>query len=201
MTNLGTNLNSATLAHMAIRIRLQTAQLRLGVPKSILTCDIEFLKSNDWNYDNVTYSTHYFLLPISVLLGVLMGQYNNSLNTMIRGRMMDIKITQSPADQMEWNIEGGVHAICIFLHEHKANGLIHKFNNHKCRFSLIYFKQIIIESRTAISWALFKQLQGTSTRGKVATWFKKLTCFIENGAAPLADDTVRECRFWSYIEA
>ncbi|GBB93188.1 hypothetical protein RclHR1_02130001 [Rhizophagus clarus] len=133
---------------MAIRIRLQTAQLRLGVPRSILTYDIEFLKSN-----------------------VETGQHNNS--TMIRSRMMGIEIIQSPADQMEWSIKGGVHAICTFLHEHKADGLIHKFNNHK----------------------------RTSTRGKVATWFKKLTRFIENGAALLADDTVREHRFWPYIKA
>ncbi|GBC07533.1 hypothetical protein RclHR1_07510009 [Rhizophagus clarus] len=62
---------------------------------------------------------------------VRLGQHNNSLNTMIRGRMMGIEIAQSPTDQIEWSIEGGNHAICTFLYEHKADGLILKFNNHK----------------------------------------------------------------------
>ncbi|GES94138.1 ribonuclease H-like domain-containing protein [Rhizophagus clarus] len=94
MNNLCNTLNSTSLAHTAIRIRLQTAQLRLGIPKSILTFDIGYLKSN-----------------------VRLGQQNNSLNTMIRERMMGIEIAQSSKDQLEWSIEGGKHTICTFLYE------------------------------------------------------------------------------------
>ncbi|GBC10085.1 hypothetical protein RclHR1_09320006 [Rhizophagus clarus] len=97
MDNLCNTLNPTSLAHTAIRIRLQTAQLRLSLPKSILTFDIG--------------------------------------------------------------------------------------------------------NRTAISWAFFKQLQRNSTRGKVASWYKKLTRFVENGAVSLADESIQECKYWSFIEA
>ncbi|GES83512.1 ribonuclease HI [Rhizophagus clarus] len=126
------------------------AQLRLGIPKSILTFDIGYLKSN-----------------------VRLGQQNNSLSTMIRGRMIGIKIAQSPKDQLEWSIERGNHAICTFLYARKADRLILKFNNYK----------------------------RNSTRDKVATWYNKLTQFVENGAVPLADKSIRECRYWTFIEA
>ncbi|GES89335.1 ribonuclease H-like domain-containing protein [Rhizophagus clarus] len=178
MDNLCNTLNSISLAHKAIRIRLQTAQLRLGIPKSILTFDIGFLKSN-----------------------IKLGQHNTSMSTMIRGRMIGIEITQSPKDQLEWSIEGGQHAICTFLHTYKADNLILKFNNHKSKFPLIYFEQIIIGNRTAISWAFFKQLQGNSTRGRVASWYKKLTRFVESGFIPLADESISACRYWTFIEA
>ncbi|GBB91559.1 hypothetical protein RclHR1_18910005 [Rhizophagus clarus] len=141
MTNLVNNLNASTLVHKAVRIRLQTAQLRLGIPRCILTYDLIYLK------------TH---------LGL--GLHNNSLTSMIRGRMMGIEIRQSSTDQRNWAIKEGNHAICSFLHEHNAGGLIPRFNNHRGKYPLIYFEQIIIGDGKAISWALYKQLQGASTK-------------------------------------
>ncbi|GBC02443.1 hypothetical protein RclHR1_04620010 [Rhizophagus clarus] len=178
MTNLVNNLNTSTLVHTAVRIRLQTAQLRLGIPRCILTYDVNYLK------------TH---------LGS--GLHNNSLTSMIRGRMMGIEIRQSSTDQRDWDIKGGSHAICAFLYEHDASGLILRCNNHRGNYPLIYFEQIIIGDGKAISWALYKQLQGASTRGKVATWFKKLNRFVENGCAPLANATRKDLKLWRYIEA
>ncbi|GBB93721.1 hypothetical protein RclHR1_02220016 [Rhizophagus clarus] len=178
MANLVNNLNASTLVHKAVQIRLQTAQLRLGIPRCILTYDLNHLK---------------------IHLGL--GLHNNSLTSMIRRRMMGIEIWQSSMDQRDWAIKGGNHVICSFLYEHNAGGLIPRFNNYRGKYPLIYFEQIIIGDGKAISWALYKQLQEASTRGKVATWFKKLIRFVENGCALLTNTTRRDLKLWRYIEA